>query len=286
MAKKSDKGLNTGRLTKEEQKFVLDSYLIMTDEEIAKKLKRRVEPVRKFLDKEVPKEREEDEEDKKFLKELKGKVYWRGVNEQFTDKEVKDFEIYWLELIKQFNNDIEFSEEMQLVDLVKLRLLADRNLYERNKARKETEDLGEVYAKFVKKNGPPPYEDHSLTIQESTLMAQLKACEGAYTGRTNEFKIILDKQQNYFNELKATRKQRIEYLKNSKKDWVGLMKSMQDEKLREKEGRELSLMNIAAYKEQERLTEIHIFADGIADKPLLNDESVQEDEEIEDEKRN
>lgn len=269
--------LKSGRLSKEEQKQILEQCVVFTPQEIAEKLGRRLEPIIEFLVKNGPKIEKPSGGDEELIRVLHTKVYWRGINEQFSKKEVQDFEIYWTGFINQFNNDIEFSEEMQIVDLIKLKLLAERNLYERNKARAAIEELQNIHDEFKQQHGPPPYADGSLAIQEATLASQVKSCESAYIGRTTEYKTLLDKQQAYYDELKATRKQRIEFLKNTKKDWISLMRALTDEKRREKEGRELALMNLAAEKEKGRLSEIHIYADGQGDKPLLTAETVEED---------
>jgi len=268
--------MKTGRLSKEEQKIILDNNLIMTAEQLAEKLSRRVEPIQKFLDENAPQVKKVDSEDRELLNVLHGKVYWRSIGEQFSKKEIHDFEVYWTELVKQFNNDIEFSEEMQIVDLVKLRLLIDRNLFERNHARAELEELQRIHDDFKQEHGSPPYDNPSHQIQEATLASQVKMCESSYTGRTSEFTVLVQKQQQYFDELKATRKQRIEHLKQTKKDWVKLMKDMCEEKNREREGREVALMNLATEKERAKLAEIHIFSNGEGDKPLLSDETVKE----------
>ena len=264
--------LKTGRLANDERQIILDNPKA-TDDELAKRLNRRPEAIRAFRDTSLS--LVNDTEDEVMLTELRTKVYWTPITQQFDKMEVEMFQRYWVELYKQFNQDVEFSEEMQIVDLVKLRLLTERNLIERNKSKAEIELVQKEIDKFIEENGPQPYEDPMVTARFISLNTQIRMCETSYMARTNEYKTLLDKQQAYFDELKATRKHRIEILKNTKKDWVALMKELMDEKKRNKEGRELELMNLAAQKELEKLSDWHIYSDGTADIPLLNNETIK-----------
>ena len=116
----------------------------------------------------------------------------------------------------------------------------------------------------------------------TTLSQSVKFCETSYVSRTAELNTLTTKKDKYTDELKATRKQRVELLKNIKKDFVSLIKSLMDEKIRENEGRELNMMQLASKKEYERLTELHKYSDGILDIPILNSDSVEGVEGVED----
>jgi len=266
----------TGRLAKEEQEFILQNYKVMTPAQMAKKLNRKLAPIKLYVDTNAHKILVE-EKDKELLKVLYRKPYWEPTKSQFNEQEVKIIEMDWVEFMKQFNQDVEYSEELQLMELLKLRRLCDRNLYERNQAKREMEIMAKQKEDFIKTQGShPPYQDNMVQLEYTTLESQIRMCEASYISRTNEYKIFLEKEQVYFRELKSTRDQRMEVYKHSKKDFVGLIKSLMNEEFREMEGKELALRNLATEKERARLSEYHIYSDGSADRPLLNAEVMEE----------
>jgi len=280
----------TGRLSKEEKAKLVEWYQSSTVEDMAKRLNRRVDAVEEFVKTYAPKVQANDV-DKDLLLLLHSRVYWIGIQDQFSERELREFEVYWVELMKQFNNDVEFSEELQLVDLVKISILVNRNYSERNKSKKELEILQGKLDLFTDKHGYPPYMDKdNENVQDigkmneyTTLSQGVKFCEASYTSRTNELTSLSNKKDAYYKDLKATRSMRIEVLKNIKKDFVGLIKSLMDEKIRSKEGLETALMNAAAEKEFKRLSEYHTYSDGVLDRPILNSDVLeQEKEDIED----
>jgi hypothetical protein len=50
---------------------------------------------------------------------------------------------------------------------------------------------------------------------------------------------------------------------------------LEDEELREKEGREMEILNLAVEKSKEILNSYHQYADGQVDKPFLTPDSVE-----------
>lgn len=269
--------LKTGRLSNEERAQITEWKPYMSIEQMAEKLNRRQDAVRDFVETYVS-AIQSDSKDQELLAKLHDKVYWKTIRNEFTEEECRHFEFYWVELVKQFNEDIEFSEEMQLVDLVRITILINRNLEERARAKKEIELLQKKLDDFTKVSGYPPYMDGerpdiAKMNDYETLSRGVKFCETSYVSRTNELNTLMTKKEAYMDELKATRKQRIEILKNAKKDFVSLIKNLMDEKNRNKEGLELALMNQAALKEKQKLSSLHIYSDGIADLPVLNAET-------------
>ncbi len=282
--KSYDRGFAKGRFTKEECQYIVDTCNQLSAKEIATKLNRDPISIEKFLEskaKMVAKQ-QHDGEANKIKEDLRLEVFWLPILEQFSSKEVESFENYYCELTKSFNNDITYPEKIQLVSLIKLQLLIDRNLYERNMARKELEKIREAQEEFFEEKGHGPYMDPQDQLRSQSLDQQIRTCEAAYNSRSNEFKIMHEQHKQHMKDLKITRDQRIEVLKNSKKNWVDLMKSIMNEEVREREGRDATLMNMAANKELERLSGLHKYADGMIDQPILSADTVDliETEEI------
>ena len=77
-------------------------------------------------------------------------------------------------------------------------------------------------------------------------------------------------------DLKATREQRIKRIEDGKSSWIGLIRMLEDEEIREKEGREMEIMAMAVDKNRKLISEYHNYADDTVDSPLLTPETVLE----------
>lgn len=267
--------LKTGRLTKEEKRTILELSEKLTAQEIADRLGRRLVNIEKFLEENGQATSHiEDDDDKRLLKLLHDRPYWEMTKLQFSDKELTLFELSWIRLYKQFAEDVEWTEEQQICNLIKVEILAHRNLIERNATKREMEELQKRKDEIIEEHGPPPHEDADVNIEYQNLVGEMRSVEISYSSRMNEYKEILAKIATFTKELKGTREQRVEAIRKSKKDWVSLMKGIKEEKFRNKEGRELELMKLAKQKEKERLAEFHNYADQTVDRPLLTPETV------------
>ena len=71
---------------------------------------------------------EEPEGLEKAQYDLTFRPYWVELQQQFTDDELKLFQYHWARIISQFKDDIIPTEELQVVDLIKLELLMNRAL--------------------------------------------------------------------------------------------------------------------------------------------------------------
>ena len=94
---------------------------------------------------------------------------------------------------------------------------------------------------------------------------------------TNEYTKLLNEQQKISKDLKATREQRIKRIEDGKSSWVGLIRMLEDEEIREKKGREMEIINLATQKSIVSLHEYHEYQDGAVDRPFLTAESVYEE---------
>ena len=106
------------------------------------------------------------------------------------------------------------------------------------------------------------------------LETQLSFARNSIANYTNEYTKLLNEQQKISKDLKATREQRIKRIEDGKSSWVGLIRMLEDEDLREKEGREMEIISMAADKAKKLLEEYHSYADSSVDQPLLTPESV------------
>ena len=109
----------------------------------------------------------------------------------------------------------------------------------------------------------------------ANLETQLSFARNSIASYTNEYTKLLNEQQKISKDLKATREQRIKRIEDGKSSWVGLIRMLEDEAIREKEGREMEILALATDKAKSKLYEYHNFADKNVDIPILNPEALE-----------
>ena len=108
----------------------------------------------------------------------------------------------------------------------------------------------------------------------ANLETQLSFARNSIANYTNEYTKLFNEQQKISKDLKATREQRIKRIEDGKSSWIGLIRMLEDEELREKQGREMEIMAMAVEKNKKLLSEYHQYADDSVDMPLLTPETV------------
>jgi hypothetical protein len=144
---------------------------------------------------------------------------------------------------------------------------------ERKRHIEETERLQEL----VNKEYDKP-DDQRDIAKLSNLETQLGFARNSLANYTNEYTKLLGEQQKIGKDLKATREQRIKRIEEGKSSWTALIRMLEDEEVREREGREAELIKLATDKAKETLYDYHQYADKKLDKPFLTPESVLQDE--------
>ncbi len=111
----------------------------------------------------------------------------------------------------------------------------------------------------------------------ANLETQLSFARNSISSYTNEYTKLLNEQQKISKDLKATREQRIKRIEDGKSSWVGLIRMLEEEEIREKEGREMEIISMATDKYKQQLYDYHTYQDNRIDKPFLNHESIVDD---------
>ena len=267
-----------GQLGLEEEKFIRDNIGILEIEEIADRLNRSVKPIERYLQKSkiVTKTPDEQQNDKTLRQKLHTKPFWGEIEKQF-DKitgELDYFEDTWIGLLKQFREDVLPAEELQIKQFITIDILINRSMKERKRHIADTEKL---QIKVDKEYSLP--EDVRDIPKLANLETQLGFARNSIASYTNEYTKLLNEQQKISKDLKATREQRIKRIEDGKSSWVGLIRMLEDEDIREKEGREMEIMSMSVQKHKKLLTEYHEYADDTVDSPLLTPETVEQREE-------
>jgi hypothetical protein len=261
-----------GQLSLEEEKFIRENLQKLSVENIAEQLNRNVAPIKRYISesKNLLSDSQAAEDD--LLKQkLYGKTFWHEIKKQFDEEsgELEYFENIWINLIKQFREDVLPAEELQIKQFITIDILINRSMKERKRHISETEKLQRlVDAEYDKP------EDQRDIPRLANLETQLAFARNSIANYTNEYTKLLGEQQKISKDLKATREQRIKRIEDGKSSWVGLIRMLEDEDIREKEGREMEIIKLATNKAKDSLSQYHEYQDNKLDIPFLTPESV------------
>jgi len=262
-----------GQLGLEEEKFIRDNIGLLSIEQIAYQLNRTVKPVERYISeaKIGLKTPDEQENDKTLRQKLHAKTFWTEIERQFDKDsgELDYFEDTWIGLVKQFREDVLPAEELQIKQFITIDILINRSMKERKRHIADTEKLQtEVDREYQLdeelRDGP----------KLANLETQLSFARNSIANYTNEYTKLLNEQQKISKDLKATREQRIKRIEDGKSSWIGLIRMLEDEEIREKQGREMEIMAMAVEKNKQLLSEYHQYADDGVDMPLLTPETI------------
>lgn len=261
-----------GQLSLDEESFIKQNFNTLTIEQIANQLNRSTAPIKRFaLENNLYSSPDEKNEKDTIRQKLRAKSFWNEIVKQFDNEsgELDYFEEIWINLIKQFREDVLPAEELQIKQFITIDILINRSMKERKRHIAETEKL----QRLVDKEYEKPEQERDIP-KLANLETQLSFARNSIASYTNEYTKLLNEQQKISKDLKATREQRIKRIEDGKSSWAGLIRMLEDEEIREREGREMEIMNMAADKAKSQLYEYHTFQDDSVDMPILCPESV------------
>jgi hypothetical protein len=263
-----------GQLSLEEEKFIRDNIDKLSIDQLADQLNRSIKPVNRYIEENQLYQLEDKTEYQTLKLKLHSKTFWQEIVRQFDEDsgELQYFEDTWVGLIKQFREDVLPAEELQIKQFITIDILINRSMKERKRHISETEKL----QRLVDAEYDKPEEQRDIP-KLANLETQLSFARNSIASYTNEYTKLLNEQQKISKDLKATREQRIKRIEDGKSSWVGLIRMLEDEEIREKEGREMEIISMATAKAREHLSDYHQFQDGSVDQPLLLPENIKSD---------
>lgn len=264
-----------GQLSLEEEQYIRDNVATLPVQQIAENLNRTIKPVERYISESKIglKSKDEQENDTTLRQKLHAKTFWIEITKQFDKStgELQYFEDTWIGLVKQFREDVLPAEELQIKQFITIDILINRSMKERKRHIADTEKLQDEVDKEYKLP-----EDVRDTPKLVNLETQLSFARNSIANYTNEYTKLLNEQQKISKDLKATREQRIKRIEDGKSSWIGLIRMLEDEEIREREGREMEIMSMAVDKNRKLISEYHNYADDTVDSPLLTPETVLE----------
>jgi len=218
-----------GQLSLEEEKFITENAKKLSIEEIADALNRNPPPVKRYIIENRLLEDDSVFSSEEYLKnKLHSKTFWSEIKKQFDNDsgELEYFENIWINLIRQFREDVLAAEELQIKQFITIDILINRSMKERKRHIAETERLQSQVDKEYDKP-----EDQRDIPRLANLETQLSFARNSIASYTNEYTKLLGEQQKISKDLKATREQRIKRIEDGKSSWVGLIRMLEDEEI-------------------------------------------------------
>lgn len=261
--------MKKGRISNEEARIISRLVDSLTVEDIAKQLDRDVESVDNYIKRKLKKGLSLEEE---AAYSLEDRPYWIELESQFTADELELFKYHWSRIIAQFKDDVFPTEELQVVDVIKLEILMNRCL----KGNKDNIESISTFEKMVtvERSRDKDQQDQDYILNLERQIAALRASQESLN---KDYRELQTKKAAMLREMKGTREQRIKRLEDSKQSftsWVAHL--MQDPETMKKYGIEMEKMRLAMKKEEERLSAFHKYEDGQIDQPFLTPDTVKD----------
>ena len=270
--------MKMGRISKDEEKIIKEN-LNLGFEVVAAEIDREPESVLSFIKKKVAKgdfdsphwmAEPNSEEQAQF--DLTFRPYWSELKQQFTEEELKLFQYHWARIISQFKDDVIPTEELQVVDLIKLELLMNRSLkYNKENIEQISQFEGLIHDLRA---ADVDQQDRDEIFNLERQVASLKASQDSLN---KDYRELQTKKSSMLKDMKATREQRVKRLEDSKQSFTGwLAYLVSNPDVARGYGIEMEKMRLAMNKQKERLSEYHKFQDDLVDQPFLTPDTVKE----------
>lgn len=267
--------MKKGRISREEEKFIKKN-ISKSATFLAKELDRHVDSVVDFIKKKVAKGdlaappwlNSNDKGTAEF--DLLSRPYWKELEQQFTQEELEMFKYHWVKIISQFRDDVIPTEELQVVDLIKLDILMNRSLTANAENTNEINALQDL-ARSIRQQDPDQIDRDELGMIER----QLASLRSSQESLNRDYRDLQARKSQMLKDMKATREQRVKRLEESRENfssWIANLAS--NPEVARKYGEDMEKMRLAIYKERDRLSDYHKYSDGSVDQPFLTPDTV------------
>ena len=265
--------MKKGRYSVEDMKFIEANAEVLSPEEIAEAIERDPDSVRDWIGKNIGFSAKQKKE-AAVANELKSKPYYRELIHQFAAEELEMFEFHFKKMWSQFKDDVFHTEEMQIIDTIKLEILMNRIL----KSQQENQTQIVTYETLVREEKAVDKDQRDMDMIVS-LERQIAMIRASQETLSKDYKDLQTRKATMLKDLKGTREQRIKAIEDSKMTFASLVKKLAtDPQYRNDIGVEMEKMRLAMEIEKERLSDYVQYEDGIVDQPFLTPETLKEQE--------
>ena len=235
-----------GQLSTDEQNFINDNIQSMSMSDIASHLNRTIKPVEKYCKENnlTYKGMSEEIFDDTLLRaRLESRAYWEEVKKQFNDADLEYFATTWVSIIKQFRDNILYTEELQVKQWITLEILGNHVMEARLKSKEQVMRLSDLLDREYSLD-----EEVRDVENIARLEAELAMIRNSMSSYTTEHAKILDRVEKSQRDLKADRAARVKTIEDSKSSFTGFLKSLEDSKIRQSVGEQLEMNKMAKDK--------------------------------------
>ncbi len=266
--------MKKGRLSKKEQQFIEQHCEAMPFEEIAKELDRDPVSIQNFIKNKLGRgisQKEKAEFEAAY--DLTARPYWVDLKGQFSTQELEMFVFHWKRIVSQFRDDVLPTEELQVIDAIKLELLMNRALKEQQTNMLSIADTEKLVDDEKAKEIADRDIDYIFNLERQAAILR-----AAHESLGKDYKELQTKKNAMLKELKGTREQRVRRLEDSKTTFSAWVQALvTDKSLGDSMGVEMEKMRIAMETEKAKLVEYHKYEDNQLDQPFLTPDSILED---------
>jgi len=255
-----------GPWSKEEKQFIAENVAKMDAKNIAGVLNRNPDAVKKYIINNHADSFTEKARSAEY--DIQKSPVWKDLQQQFSPEELQMFLYHWGRIISQFRDDVYPTEEMQVVDTIKLELLMNRAVTQQQQVMC---DIAALETLLNNERGNVEVDQTEI----NGLERQIGVLRAAQESLNKDYQDMLKQKNVILKEMKATRDARIKHLESNKHNFLNFMRKItEDKSMRVRLGREMEKMRLAADVEYERLSEWHQYEDGELDQPFLTPENV------------
>lgn len=261
----------SGPWSADEKLYIEENCDIIPYIEIAEYIKRSPESVKMYIKKTLGRNPIANKYRKKPKHDfdIQSTLIWKQLRAQFTTEELQEFMFHWDRIVGQFKEDILATEEMQIVDYIRLEILIGRLLIQQQKS---MEEISKMEKELAIEQGKKEKQD---TDKINRLSEMINFYKASLTSITKEYQTLYAEKTKTLEKMKGTRDARVKHFESSKESFLVWVKQIvTDEKMRKEVGLYMEKLRLAMKQEEERLSKPHKYIDGIVDLPLLTTETI------------
>ncbi len=280
-----------GRMSKKDIEFIRQNMDRLTPEQI----QNRIKPPRHLIQIEREIERHRLVEAKplpspkskraivSIAERLRMRPDWKKWQKQFSEEELEQFSCKYVELMGQFQ-EITSTEDMQIISLITNEILHDRVLVAKREIVADMDITRGLLDGAWARKGLEKKEDKIALLMDyiDKLHVDLETYKAQDKELTVELKTYQERMDKAFQSLKATRDQRFKVNENSTRNFLGMLAQLSIETDQKRASEEMLIVYLATEKEKLRLGKPHKYEDGIIDRPLLTEETIDMEDDEED----
>lgn len=208
-----------------------------------------------------------------ILRAFRAKPYYKDLYAQLSRTEMASFEAQWIDIVRQFDNNILASEELELKELLMYETLKNRCMTEEREIL-DTKTSVVLQLGTLEAIAPDAQTDDEKRLVR-TLQADLVAIGSRLKDTRKTFETLSEKCSKVRQSLTNARSKRTQDFDRAKIDFTELLKALQDWEFRKRFAKETEILKEAKNKAYRDLTELHEYGTAkVPDYPILNSEVV------------